>query len=129
MKIFLATFVGLIACFLSVGLIERLGFMIFPIPFKIDPNNFEEKQNLISVGSYVTVIIAHGIGLLIGLIIARLIDRNTLLPIGIIATFMLIEVIANLFMVSNPVWFSVFEPVVVSTIGIIFISKVKNEQP
>ncbi len=120
MKIFLATFVGLIAAFLSLGVLELVGHQLFPIPFEIDitnPSGLREQIAMIPTSSLVSVIFAHGIGLLIGLVIARLIDKNTLIPLSIITLFILIGTIANLSMIPHPTWFMIADIAIIVIIG------------
>jgi len=120
MKIFLATFVGLIVAFLSLGLLEIIGHKLFPIPFEIDLTDLasvKEQIAKIPVGSLLSVIIAHGIGLLLGLIVARLIEKKSLIPLAIIALFILVGTITNLSMIPHPMWFMVADISVVVLVG------------
>ena len=80
MKLFYATFAGVIAAFIAMMFLEGLGHSLFPIPFEVDPNNLEairEKLDLIPIQMYLSVVFAHGFGLLIGLLIAKTIDKGS----------------------------------------------------
>lgn len=131
MKVFLATFIGLVVAFFSIALLEPIGHALFPVPFKVDPSNLEElkaNMHLIPTGAYICVAVAHGLGLLFGLTVARLIEKENLSPIFIIAGFMLFGTIANLFMLPHPVWFGILDVVAVAgvaTLTILYLRKKK----
>lgn len=124
MKIFLATFIGLIAAFISLGLLELLGHKLFPVPFEIDisnPEGLREQIALIPKSSMISVVVAHGVGLLIGLLVARLIEKQSIIPLAIIALFTLIGTIANLAMIPHPMWFMIADVSIILAVGGAFI--------
>lgn len=126
MKLFYATFAGVIAAFISMMFLEGLGHSLFPIPFEIDPNNLEgirEKLHLIPVQMYISVVVAHGLGLLIGLLIAKAIDKGSKISMYIIAGFFLIGTAANLFMIPHPMWFAIADVGIVALVGIFIITR------
>ena len=126
MKLFYATFAGVIAAFISMMFLERLGHSLFPLPFKVDPNNIgalADKLHLIPVQMYISVVVAHGLGLLIGLLIAQAIDKTTKISLYIIAGFFLIGTIANLSMIPHPMWFAVADIAVIALVGLLMIRK------
>ena len=72
----LATIAGIIAASLSIYLIETLGHTLFPYPEGAKPLDMEWIKNnidLIPRGSMIAVIIAHGVGIAVGMFIAGLI--------------------------------------------------------
>jgi hypothetical protein len=126
MKLFYATFAGVIAAFISMMFLEGLGHSMFPIPFEIDSKNIgaiASKLHLIPVQMYVSVVLAHGLGLLIGLLIAKAIDKTSRISLYIIAGFFLIGTIANLTMIPHPMWFAVADVAIVALVGFLMIRR------
>ena len=129
MKIFLGTFLGLITAFFSIGLLEPLGHLLFPVPFKIDFSNIDElesKLHLIPFGTHIFVAIVHCIGLLLGFFVSRLIDKDTIYPILIIGGFVTFATIINAFTIPHPLWFSILDLLIISSILIITIIYLKK---
>lgn len=126
MKLFYATFAGVIAAFISMMFLEGLGHSMFPIPFEIDSKNIgaiASKLHLIPVQMYISVVVAHGLGLLIGLLIAKAIDKTSRISLYIIAGFFLIGTIANLTMIPHPMWFAVADVAMVALVGFLMIRR------
>ena len=126
MKLMYATFAGVIAAFISMMFLEGLGHSLFPIPFEVDPNNIEAiagKLHLIPAKMYISVIIAHGLGLLIGLLIAKAIDKTSKISLYIIAGFFLVGTVANLFMIPHPIWFAIADISMVAIVGFLMIRR------
>jgi len=126
MKLFYATFAGVIAAFISMMFLEGLGHSLFPLPFKVDPNNIgaiADKLHLIPVQMYISVVVAHGLGLLIGLLIAKAIDKTSKISLYIIGGFFLVGTIANLSMIPHPMWFAVADIAMIALIGIFMITR------
>ncbi|MCH2229131.1 MAG: hypothetical protein MK105_02210 [Crocinitomicaceae bacterium] len=112
MKVFLATFIGLVICFMATPLLELVGHNLFPVPFKVDFSNMEEfnaNKHLIPTGAYISVALSRGISLVLGLMTARLIEKADLIPLYIIAGFILFGTIANAFGLPHPTWFKILE--------------------
>ena len=130
MKIFLGTLIGLIVVFVTIGLLEQLGHYFFPLPFEFEPGNLEglkDKLDLIPTGAYITVVLAHGIGLFAGCLAANRIDSASRYSIYIIVGFIFLGTVSNLFMVPHPVWFSIADISIVALIGAFFIGKKKAQ--
>lgn len=126
MKLFYATFAGVIAAFISMMFLEGLGHSLFPIPFEVDPKNLDaiaDKLHLIPVQMYISVVFAHGIGLLIGLLIAKLIDKASKISLYIIAGFFLVGTVVNLFMIPHPIWFAIADLGIVVLVGLLMIRR------
>ena len=126
MRTFLATLVGLVAAFMVMMAIELLGHKLFPLPFEMNVENageIEKNIPLIPLATYNSVIVAHGLGLLVGLLIAMVIDKDTPYPVYLIGTFLLIGTIVNLFSFPHPVWFAIADVGVMLTIGVPLIFK------
>lgn len=121
MKIFFATFIGLIVAFMATPLLELVGHYFFPVPFKVDFSNMEEfnaNKHLIPTGAYISVALSRGVSLALGLITARLIEKIDLIPMYIIAGFILFGTIANAFGLPHPTWFKVLEITIVITVSL-----------
>ena len=126
MKLFYATFAGVIAAFISMMFLEGLGHSLFPLPFKVDPNNIgaiADKLHLIPVQMYISVVVAHGLGLLIGLLIAKAIDKTSKISLYIIGGFFLVGTIANLSMIPHPMWFAIADITIIALVGLLMIRK------
>ncbi|MDA0176105.1 MULTISPECIES: hypothetical protein [Mesoflavibacter] len=108
LKNILATIVGLIASSLSIFIIEKLGHTFFPFPEGAEPSNMEWLKNNIEAipkGAMFAVIIAHGVGLAIGMYVAGLISKTSIIPAYIVAAFMVFATVANWIMIPSPTWF------------------------
>jgi len=126
MKLFYATFAGVIAAFISMMFLEGLGHSLFPLPFKVDPNNIgaiADKLHLIPVQMYISVVVAHGLGLLIGLLIPKAIDKTSKISLYIIGGFFLVGTIANLSMIPHPMWFAIADITIIALVGLLMIRK------
>lgn len=124
MKTFLATFVGVIVAMILMMGIQMLGHTLFPVPFEVNPNEPEkmvENMHLIPLGALIVVIMAHGLGLLGGLITARMIDKKTTFPVYIIVGFLMLGTVANLAMIPHPVWFAIADVTVMILVALPFI--------
>ena len=108
MKNVLATIVGLIVASVSVYLVEKIGHTLFPMPSSIDSNDFESIKNninLIPKGNMAFVALAHGIGILIGMFVAGLISKTSLVPAYIVGSLMMVISISYYFLIPSPIWF------------------------
>jgi hypothetical protein len=124
MKIISATFVGLIVCFLTTILLELAGHSLFPVPFKVDFTNmeaFNANRHLIPTGAYICVMIAHVVSLVLGLITAHNIVNTTMIPLYIIAGFMLFGTVTNVLTIPHPLWFEILEITVVTAVSILML--------
>ncbi len=116
MKPFLATFLGLIATFAATSGLVALTHVLFPIPAELMTGD-EVNIELIPTVSYVGVALAHGLGLLIGLLVARSIDKMTIYPLYILAGFFLLGTVANLYAIPHPLWFAIADIGIMLIIG------------
>ncbi len=108
MRNVLATILGLIVASASIFLIEKLGHTIFPMPDSIDSNDFESIKNnihLVPKGNMAFVALAHGLGILIGMFVAGLISKKSLIPAYIVGGLMVIISIMYYFLIPSPTWF------------------------
>lgn len=109
MRNVLATIVGFIVASLVVYIFESLiGHNLFPLPETIDPMNMEsikENMHLIPVGSKVFVVIAHFMGIVVGMLVASLISKTSMIPSYIVGGLMLAATAFNIIMLPKETWF------------------------
>ncbi len=109
MRNVLATIVGFIAASLTVYIFESLiGHNLFPLPANIDPMDMEsikENMHLIPIGSKIFVVIAHFTGIVIGMLVAGLISKTSMIPAYIVGALMLAATAFNLIMLPKEMWF------------------------
>lgn len=117
MKSVLATIIGFIVASLTVYIFESLiGHALFPLPDNIDPMNMQsikDNMHLIPVGSKVFVIIAHFMGIVVGMLVAILISKSTLIPSYIVGGLMLAATAFNLIMLPKETWFLLSDGILV----------------
>ena len=104
----LAAIAGIIAAIITISIIEKLGHVLFPYPEGAKPMDIEWIKNnvdLIPQGSMIAVIIAHGVGVAVGMFVAGLISKTSIIPAYVVAGFMVVATIANWFMIPSPTWF------------------------
>ncbi|OIQ30654.1 MAG: hypothetical protein BM564_00100 [Bacteroidetes bacterium MedPE-SWsnd-G2] len=108
MRNVLATLTGIICAALITFGFEMIGAFLFPLPEGSKPMDAEwlkDNIHLIPLGAMVLVVFAHALGLVFGMYIASIIAKNSLTPTYIVAAFMSLSTIANLFMIPHPNWF------------------------
>lgn len=109
MKNVLATIIGLVVASATVFAFESLlGHTLFPLSEGIDPMNMEslkENMHLIPVGAKICVVIAHFMGILIGMLVAALISRTSMIPSYIVGVLMILATVINLVMLPKETWF------------------------
>jgi len=112
MKHVLATIIGLIAASAIVFVIEKIGHTIFPMPDFINSNDIDSiKSNIDSIpkGNMAFVALAHGLGIFIGMLVASLIAKTSMIPSYIVGGLMAIISIAYYFLIPSPSWFVIVD--------------------
>lgn len=111
MKNILATIVGFIAASLTVFIFESLiGHNLFPLPEGADPMDMEwikDNMDQIPTGSKVFVVIAHFIGIVMGMLVAGLISKTSMIPAYIVGLLMIAATFFNIFMLPKDLWFTI----------------------
>jgi hypothetical protein len=111
MKNILATIVGFIAASLTVFIFESLiGHNLFPLPEGANPMDMEWiKNNMdqIPTGSKVFVVIAHFMGIVVGMLVAGLISKTSMIPAYIVGLLMIAATFFNIFMLPKDLWFTI----------------------
>ena len=115
MKNLLATIVGFIVASATVYIFESLiGHNFFPLPEGAKPMDMEWiKNNMaqIPVGAKIFVVIAHFIGLTVGMFVAAKISKVSMLPSYIVGAIMLAATFFNIFMLPKELWFTISDGV------------------
>ncbi|WP_178984685.1 hypothetical protein [Winogradskyella helgolandensis] len=115
MRHVLATIIGFIAASLSVYLIENLiGHNLFPLPVGADPLNMDwlsNNMNKIPVGIKICVVIAHFVGVCIGMLVAAKISKTSIVPSYIVGVLMLAATFFNIVMLPKELWFTLSDGV------------------
>ena len=132
MKSFLAAVLGIIASIIVVYLGEMLAMLIFPIKEKIDPTDIEAIREMIKYVPFpalITIIISHGLGMIIGAFVSFKIQQKSPMPVLVIFLFMLISTISNLAIIPHPLWFMISDVgaiILASIIGWIYFFRERN---
>jgi hypothetical protein len=129
MRTFLAAIIGILIGVASIWFFEYVGHFLFPVTDKIDVTNIEELKQIMfkmPTMTLIAVITAQGLGLLIGLIVARLIDRKSLSPLFAVSGVLLLMAILNLLMLPHPTWFTVTNVLVLVVLSAFYIGTRKK---
>lgn len=109
MKNYLAVFLGLLGGMLLIMLVEFVSHKIFPVPEWLDLKNKEDMDTYLSivpVGSLLFVLLGWGLGSFCGgLITILLMKEKSYKGPMMVGGFMMVSGIANMSMISHPVWF------------------------
>ncbi|EPR72102.1 hypothetical protein ADIWIN_2941 [Winogradskyella psychrotolerans RS-3] len=115
MRNIVATIIGFIAASLTVYIIENLiGHNLFPLPVGADPLNMEwlsNNMNLIPVGIKICVVIAHFAGVIVGMLVAAKISKQSMVPSYIVGALMLAATFFNIIMLPKELWFTLSDGV------------------
>ncbi|WP_040278233.1 hypothetical protein [Psychroserpens damuponensis] len=122
MKNILATIVGFILASLTVYIFETLiGHSLFPLPEGANPMDMEwikNNMNLIPTGAKVMVVIGHFMGIVVGMFVAGLISKTSMVPAYIVGGLMLAATIFNVVMLPKELWFSISD-IILAVIGLL----------
>lgn len=129
MRSLLAALGGIIAGGLTIMALEFIGHKIFPFKLNIDPTDIEQLKLVvfkIPVQNLIAVIVAHGIGMLVGMVIARMIDKKSMGALYGVGGITILFTAINLFTLPHPAWFIIADLGVVTFAAASFIYKVKK---
>nr|WP_321228576.1 hypothetical protein [uncultured Psychroserpens sp.] len=122
MKNVLATIAGFIVASLTVYIFESLiGHQLFPLPEDANPMDMEWiKNNMdqIPTGAKVMVVIGHFMGIVVGMFVAGLISKTSMVPAYIVGGLMLAATIFNIAMLPKELWFSISD-IVLAVAGLL----------
>ena len=117
MKNVLATIIGFIVASVTVYIFESLiGQNLFPLPKGANPMDMEWIKNnmeLIPVGSKIFVVIAHFAGIVVGMLVAAMISKKSMVPTYIVGSLMLAATFFNIVMLPKELWFTLSDGVLV----------------
>ena len=119
MRNVLATIVGFIVAGITVHIFESLlGHNLFPLPEGADPTDMEWiKNNMESIptGSKIFVVMGHFMGIVVGMFVAGLISKTSLVPAYIVAGIIILATAFVTFGLPKETWFVIAEVVAVIT--------------
>ena len=115
MKNVLATIIGLIIASLTVHLFEAvIGHNLFTFPADAQLSDMEWiKNNMdkIPMGSKIFVVVAHFAGIIVGMLAAAMISKQSIIPSHIVGGLMLIATFVTIFMLPKELWFTILDGV------------------
>ena len=115
MKNIIATIIGLILASLTVYIFESLiGHNLFPLPEGANPMDIEWLKNnmdQIPIGAKICVVIGHFMGIVVGMFIAGLISKISMIPVYIVGGLMIAATFFNIFMLPKELWFTLSDGV------------------
>ena len=110
MKNVLATILGFISAAFMVYVFETLiGQSLFPLPEGANPMDLEwikNNMNQIPMGSKIFVVIAHFIGIILGMLVATKISKVSMIPSYIVGAIMLAATFFNIYVLPKELWFT-----------------------
>ncbi|WAC01911.1 hypothetical protein N7U66_18995 [Lacinutrix neustonica] len=113
----LATFLGFIAASIIVYVFETLiGHNLFPLPSDASPTDMDwikSNMNKIPLGAKAFVVIGHFMGIIVGMFIAGLISKTSMLPAYIVASILILATAFVTFTLPKGLWFILAEGVAV----------------
>lgn len=94
-------------------MLEFVGHLLFPIDMDkmnalIKSGNVQDLKNFMNnmpAGAFLSVILAHGLGLLGGLVVCRLMYNQHRLPLYGLTIIILLSTALNLALIPHPTWF------------------------
>lgn len=117
MKNILATIVGFIVASATVYFFESLiGQNLFPLPEGANPMDMEWiKNNMdqIPMGAKIFVVIAHFMGIIVGMFVAAKISKKSMVPSYIVGALILVATFFNIFMLPKELWFTLSDGILV----------------
>lgn len=117
MKNLIAIIVGLIAASITVYIFEHLiGPSIFPLPKDALPLDMEwltDNMSRISRGTKLFVVIAHFIGIVVGMFVAAKISTKSIVPSYIIGVLMLAGTFFYIVVLPKELWFTLADGLLV----------------
>lgn len=117
MKNVLATIVGIIVASFTVYIFESLiGHNLFPLPEGANPMDMEWLKNnmdQIPMGAKLFVVLAHFIGIVVGMFVAAIISKKSMVPSYSVGGIMLAATLFNIIMLPKELWFSLSDGILV----------------
>ncbi|MGE0046482.1 MAG: hypothetical protein AB7J28_02460 [Hyphomonadaceae bacterium] len=106
-RLILALVAGVLAGGVTVGVVETIGHMIFPPPPGLnaaDPESIRSVMDQISLEAKVAVVVAWGLGVFVGGLVAALIARRGPYPAWWIGAILFGMAAWTMIMIPHPIW-------------------------
>ncbi len=132
MRSFLAALAGIVSGGVAIWIFESLGHTIFPIDLAalgIDTSDLGELRTMmykIPIENLISVVLAHGLGLLAGLFVAQLIEKKSLGPLFGVSGIIFSMTLINVLLIPHPVWFMIADLGVILILSFTFIATRKK---
>ena len=107
LRIILGVLIGVIAGGLVIALVESAGHMIFPPPEGVnlkDPEELKSIMQEIPVGAKAAVLVAWGLGVFAGGVVARVISRRAVYAAWVVAGVLFAGAAWTMVMIPHPLW-------------------------
>src|SRR3990167_3362116 len=109
MKNYLSVFLGLLCGMLTIMLVEYVSHKIYPVPEWLDLKNQEDLDiylRTMPISAMLFVLFGWGFGSFAGgIVTALLMKEKTYKGSMMVGGFLLVSGIANMSMISHPIWF------------------------
>ena len=133
-KYLLSVLVGVLSAAAIAFIIKLISYRMYPYDLKelseiVEMRNVDVYRQFLlkqPVGSFVMIILSHGVGLLGGLFISRLIFNRALMGLYIITAIILLTNAVNFLSVPNPTWFPFADIGFTLLIAFVYISSRKK---
>lgn len=125
LRIVIGIIVGLVVGIAVVAIMESIGHAIFPPPEGMDlkdPDAIKEMMAEISIGAKVAVLVAWGLGVFVGGVVARMISVGAAPAAWTVAGVLFAGAIVSMVMIPHPLWM-VIGAVVVTLLGVFAANK------
>jgi hypothetical protein len=122
MKQFLATLAGLVSGVVVIFLVQFIGHQL--TDFKIEAKNFDEfKEAMLNIPAMVIipVAVAHSLGAIAGLSVARLIEKESKSPLIYVSGVLVLFTLVNLLSLPHPMWFWILDIGMIIGVSLIYI--------
>ncbi|MCT4628373.1 hypothetical protein [Winogradskyella sp.] len=117
MKNVLATIVGFIAASASVFIFENLiGHNLFPLPEganAMDVEWIKNNMDKIPLGSKILVVIGHFVGPIVGMYVAAIVSKTSMIPSYIVGGLMIVATYFNIIYLPKELWFTLSDGLLV----------------
>lgn len=133
-KYIIAILVGVLSAAILVFILELFSHSLYPVDVEEFTKAVNSKDRELfrafalkqPLGSFISIVLAHGFGLLGGLVISRLIFRRSKLSLYIITAIMLLANTVNFLAMPHPTWFPFADLAFTIIIAFMYISSRKK---
>lgn len=107
LRIVLGIIIGVIAGGVVIAVVETAGHMLFPPPEGVDlknPDNVKTIMQDIPVAAKAAVLVAWGLGVFAGGVVARLVSQRAAYTAWIVAAILFAGAVSTMVMIPHPIW-------------------------